>query len=323
MPRFGYALSGEEHSPGALVRNARAAEEAGFDFAMVSDHYHPWTDRQGSAPFVWSVIGAIGEATDRISIGTGVTCPTIRIHPAIVAQAAATAAAMLPGRFWLGVGTGEALNEHILGDPWPSAGVRRAMLAEAVEVIRALWRGEVTYHRGKHYTVEGARIYTLPEELPPIYVAASGPQATELAGRIGDGLVSLAPQAETVESFESSGGAGKPKLGQVEVCFADDEAEARRIAHEWWPQTALGGELSQVLPMPAHFEQAVATVREDDVAEKVTCGPDPDRHAKALQEFVDAGYDHVYVHQVGPEQERFLSFYAEEVLPRLRQGVPA
>ena len=319
MLRFGYALSCEEHPPAALVRNARAAEQAGFDFAMVSDHYHPWTDRQGNSAFVWAVIGAIAQATERMALGTGVTCPTIRTHPAIVAQAAATAAALMPGRFWLGVGTGEALNEHILGDAWPPARVRREMLEEAVELIRKLWSGTVTYHRGPHYTVEGARLYTLPQEPPPIYVAASGPQATRLAGRIGDGLVSLAPDRGTVELFQASGGAGKPRFGQVEVCFAEDDAEARRTAHEWWPQTALAGELAQVLPMPAHFEQAVQTVREEDVAEKVACGPDPDRHARALQEFIDAGYDHVYVHQVGPEQERFLEFYAQEVLPRLRQ----
>jgi G6PDH family F420-dependent oxidoreductase len=323
MQRFGYALSAEEHPPQALVRNARLAEEAGFDFAMVSDHYHPWTDRQGNSAFVWSVVGAIAEATERIALGTGVTCPTVRIHPAIVAQAAATAAAMMPGRFWLGVGTGEALNEHILGDPWPSAGVRREMLEEAVEVIRKLWSGRTTHHRGRHYTVDGARLYTLPEEPPPLYVAASGPRATELAGRIGDGLVSLAPSRETIETFTSSGGDGKPRIGQVEVCFADDEAEARRVAHEWWPQTALAGELPQVLPMPAHFEQAVSTVREEDVAEKVVCGSDPERHAQAVQQFVDAGYDHVYVHQIGPEQERFLEFYSRDVLPRLRQHVPA
>jgi coenzyme F420-dependent glucose-6-phosphate dehydrogenase len=323
MARFGYALSTEEHPPSDLVRYGRAAEDAGFDFAMASDHYHPWTNRQGNSPFVWGVIGALAEATDRISVGTGVTCPTIRMHPAIVAQASATAAAMMPGRFWLGVGTGEALNEHILGDPWPSARVRLAMLEEAVEVIRTLWRGEVTYHRGSHYTVDGARIHTLPDEPPPIYVAASGQRSTRLAGRIGDGLVSLAPQKDQIELFESAGGAGKPKIGQLEVCFADDESQARRTAHEWWPQTALAGELTQVLPMPSHFEQAVATVRENDVAEKVVCGPDPDRHADAIQKFVDAGYDHVYVHQVGPEQVSFIDFYAREVLPRVRQGVPA
>jgi coenzyme F420-dependent glucose-6-phosphate dehydrogenase len=323
MVRFGYALSGEEFPPAELVRNACRAEEAGFDFLMVSDHFHPWTDRQGNSPFVWSVLGAIAQTTERVAVGTGVTCPTIRIHPAIIAQAAATTAALMPGRFWLGVGTGEALNEHVLGDPWPAAGVRREMLSEAVEVIRKLWRGEVTYHRGRYYTVEGARIYSLPEVLPPIYVAASGPKATELAGRIGDGLVSLSPQAESIEQFQSAGGAGKPRVGQVEVCFAADEDEAVRTAYEWWPQTALAGELTQVLPMPAHFEQAVATVRPEDVAEKVTCGPDVDAHVQSLQRFVDAGYDHVYVHQVGPEQEAFLAFYGEEVLPRLRTAVPA
>jgi G6PDH family F420-dependent oxidoreductase len=323
MPRFGYALSAEEHGPDTLVGNAVAAEQAGFDFAMVSDHYHPWTDRQGSSPFVWSVIGAIAQATDRIALGTGVTCPTMRIHPAIVAQAAATAATMMPGRFWLGVGTGEALNEHILGQRWPSAAVRRAMLEEAVEVMRKLWRGEVVYHRGPHYAVEGARVYTRAEVPPPVYVAAAGPKATELAGRIGDGLVGLAPDNELIELFERMGGAGKPRIAQVEVCFAESEEEGVRIAHEVWPQTGLSGELTQVLPMPSHFEQAVATVRPEDVAEKVVCGPDPDRHASAVQEFVDAGYDHVYLHQIGPEQERFLEFCAQEILPRLRQGVRA
>ena len=323
MTRFGYALSCEEHPPAALVRYGRRAEEAGFDFAMVSDHFHPWTDRQGNSAFVWAVLGALSQATERIFLGTGVTCPTVRIHPAIVAQAAATTAAMAPGRFWLGVGTGEALNEHVLGDAWPSARVRREMLEEAVAVIRDLWRGEVTHHRGRHYTVDGARIYTLPEEPPPVYVAASGPRATALAARIGDGLVSLVPAAETNERFDSAGGQGKPRIGQVEVCWAEDEEQAVRTAHEWWPQTALGGELTQVLPMPAHFEQAVATVRSEDVAEKVACGPDPGVHARAVQEFVDAGYDHVYVHQVGPGQEQFLSFYAREVLPRLREAVPA
>ena len=319
MARFGYALSCEEHPPDRLVANAVRAEEAGFDFAMISDHYHPWTDRQGNSAFVWSVIGAIAQATDRIGLGTGVTCPTVRIHPAVVAQAAATAAAMMPGRFFLGVGTGEALNEHILGDDWPPAAVRREMLEEAVEVIRELWKGEVTNHRGRHYRVAGARIYTLPDEPPPVYVAASGPRAAELAGRIGDGFVSLAPDREIVERFERAGGAGKPRIAQVEVCWAADEAQARRTVLEVWPNTALGGELTQVLPMPAHFEQAVATVREEDVAGKVVCGPDVERHAAAVGEFLEAGYDHVYVHQIGLDQEGFFAFWSEQLQPRLRR----
>jgi G6PDH family F420-dependent oxidoreductase len=319
MARFGYALSSEEHEPRALVANARRAEEAGFDFAMISDHYHPWTDRQGQSPFVWGVIGGIAEATERIGLGTGVTCPTVRIHPAVIAQAAATAAAMMPDRFFLGVGTGEDLNEHIVGGAWPSAAVRREMLEEAVAVIRELWKGELTNHRGRHYTVDRARIYTLPEEPPPIYVAAAGPHATRMAGRIGDGFIGLVPERDVIETFEQSGGAGKPRVGKLDVCWAADEATARRVAHEWWPSAALGGELGQVLPTPAHYEQAVGIVREEDVAEKVVCGPDADRHVDAVAEFLEAGYDHVYVHQFGPDQEGFIDFWSQEVLPRVQR----
>jgi G6PDH family F420-dependent oxidoreductase len=244
------------------------------------------------------------------------------MHPAVIAQAAATTAAMMPGRFFLGVGTGEALNEHILGDAWPAADVRREMLEEAVQVIRALWGGELVNHRGPHYTVDRARVFTLPDEPPPVYVAASGPEATELAGRIGDGFVSLSPEREIVERFERAGGAGKPRIAQVEVCWAASEQEGRRAAYEWWPNTALAGELSQLLPAPAHFEQACATVTEEDVAEKVVCGPDAGKHVEAVQKFLDAGYDHVYVHQIGPAQEDFISFWSEQVLPQLRSLAP-
>jgi coenzyme F420-dependent glucose-6-phosphate dehydrogenase len=204
--RIGYALSSEEHPPHNLIANARRAEEAGFEFALISDHYHPWIDRQGQSSFVWSVIGAVSQATEKLAIGTGVTCPTTRIHPAIIAQAAATAAVMLPGRFFLGVGTGENLNEHILGDRWPETAERREMLAEAVEVIRLLWKGGQQSHRGRHYRVENARVYTLPDEPPPIMVAASGSNAAELAGEIGDGLVSFSPEDELIETFKSAGG---------------------------------------------------------------------------------------------------------------------
>src|SRR5215212_2388909 len=202
MVEIGYALSAEEHRPGDLVRYAIAAEEAGFPFALVSDHFHPWTDRQGQSPFVWSVIGAIAQATDRLRLGTGVTCPTIRIHPAIVAHAAATSAVMMEGRFFLGVGTGEELNEHILGDLWPAPQVRLEMLEEAIEVMRLLWQGGYQSHLGKHYTVEQARIYTLPAEPPPIAVAAAQPRAAELAGRLGDAFVGVAPESDLVEQFE-------------------------------------------------------------------------------------------------------------------------
>jgi coenzyme F420-dependent glucose-6-phosphate dehydrogenase len=318
MTEIGYALSSEEHAPQDLVRYARRAEETGFGFAFISDHYHPWIDRQGNSPFVWAVLGALSQATERLRIGTGVTCPTMRIHPAVIAQAAATAAVMMPGRFFLGVGSGENLNEHILGDRWPPSAVRREMLEEAVEVIRLLWKGGSQMHRGRHYVVENARIYTLPEEPPPIVVAGSGPKAAELAGRIGDGFVGLAPKRDLIEAFESAGGSGKPRYGQLTVSWAKEEQQARKVAHEWWPITGLAGELTQELPQPAHFEQAASSLREEDVAKTVICGPDPQRHLDAIGEFVDAGYDHVYVHQVGPDQDGFFDFYASEVLPKLR-----
>jgi G6PDH family F420-dependent oxidoreductase len=317
MIEIGYKLCGEEQSPRELIECARSAEAAGFSFAMISDHYHPWTDRQGQASFVWTVIGAIAQATERLKIGTGVTCPTMRIHPAIIAQAAATAATLLPGRFMLGVGAGENLNEHILGRHWPEADVRREMLEEAVEVLRLLWQGGQQSHHGKYFTVENARLYTLPDETPPILVAASGPKGAELAGRIGDGLCATSPEKETVRHFEKAGGKGKPRFAEMTVCWAKKEAEARRVAREYWPNAAIKGELSQVLPAPAHFEQAAEMVTEEDVAKEILCGPDPEPHFAKLEEYAEAGFDHVWVHQVGPNQEALFRFYEEEIFPNL------
>ena len=319
MIELGYALSSEEHPPNDLVRYARLAEETGFSFAFISDHYHPWIDRQGQSPFVWSVLGAIAHATRRLRVGTGVTCPTIRMHPAIIAQAAATTAAMMPGRFFLGVGSGENLNEHITGCHWPPPDVRLEMLEEAVEVIRLLWQGGTRDHRGRYYTVENARLYTLPPEPPPIVVAAAGPRAAETAGRIGDGLVSTSPEREILQQFEKAGGGGKPRYGQVAVCWARDEAAARRTAHEWWPNAGLKGPLTVELALPAHFEAAASLVREEDVAKKIVCGPDPERHVEQIRKFADAGYEYVYVHQIGPDQEGFFDFYRREIMPRLRE----
>jgi len=316
MTELGYTLSSEEHPPDVLVRNAKAAEEAGFTFALISDHYHPWIDRQGESPFVWSVIGGISLVTSRIRLGTGVTCPTIRIHPAVIAQAAATSEAMMPGRFFLGVGTGENLNEHILGDRWPAAEERLELLEEAVDLMRELWEGGLVSRDGPSYMVDRARIYTLPDEPPPIYVAASGPDSAALAGRIGEGLISVAPDEEVVQVFEEAGGKGKPRYGQLHVCYAEEEAEARELAYEVWPNAALKGPLGQELAVPSHFEEAVAMVTEDEVAESVPCGPDPERHLEAIREYEQAGFDHVYVHQIGPDQEGFLRFYREHVLPR-------
>ena len=290
------------------------AEERGFAFALISDHFHPWTDRQGQSPFVWTVIGAIAQATERLRLGTGVTCPLIRTHPAVIAHAAATASALMPGRFFLGLGTGENLNEHVLGDRWPEGQVRFEMLTEAIEVIRLLWRGGYQSHHGTYYTVEQARLYTLPEEPPPIMVAAGKPNAARLAATAGDGLIGTTPDEEILSAFEAAGGADKPRIGQLAVCWAEDEATARKTALDWWPNAAAPGELGQELALPRHFEQVAELVSEDDVAAKVVCSPDADAHRAAIQEFADAGYDHVYIHQVGPDQEGFLDFYSREIL---------
>ncbi|HZA27880.1 MAG TPA: TIGR03557 family F420-dependent LLM class oxidoreductase [Actinomycetota bacterium] len=320
MVRIGYALSSEEHAPNDLVRYAQQAEESGFTFALISDHFHPWVDRQGHSPFVWSVIGAIARSTEELQLGTGVTAPIRRIHPAIVAQAAATAASMMAGRFFLGVGTGENLNEHILGDDWPPPGKRLEMLEEAIEIMRLLWQGGLQSFRGQHYTVDRARIYTLPEQPPPVVVAAKGDRAVELAGRVGDGLIGVGPDAELIRSFEKAGGEGKPRYGQVHVCWAESEAAARRTVREWWPNTALKGNLTVDLATPEDFERAVEAISEDEVAESVTCGPDPEQHLETIREYAEAGYDNVYVHQIGPDQDGFFRFYGTEILPKLNDA---
>ena len=314
---IGYKLSSEEQGPSDLVRYARMAEDSGFTFALISDHYHPWIDRQGQSPFVWSVLGALAQATTTLRVGTGVTCPTVRIHPAIIAQAAATTAAMMPGRFFLGVGTGENLNEHIVGQRWPATDVRQEMLEEAIAVLRLLWQGGYQDHHGRFYTVENARLYTLPETPPPIMIAVGGPKGAEVAARLGDGLVGTDPDAKLIRAFEEGGGAGKPRYGEVGVCWAKDVKSARRTAHRYWPTAAMESSLSWELPLPSHFEDAAKMVTEDAVAETVTCGPDPDEHVKAIRKYADAGYDHVCVHQIGPDQEGFLKFYARDVLPKL------
>jgi G6PDH family F420-dependent oxidoreductase len=315
--KLGYTLSCEEHTPNRLVANARAAEEAGFEFATISDHFHPWVDTQGESPFVWSVIGGIAQVTERIRIGTGVTCPTMRIHPAIVAQAAATCAVMTEGRFFLGVGTGEELNEHVTGARWPSPEERLAMLEEAIEVMRLLWQGGYQSHHGEHYVVEQARIFTLPAEPPPIAVAASKESATQLAGRLGDALIAVSPDEELVQEFEEAGGKGKPRYGQLHVCYDEDEERAVKTAHEVWPNAAMGGALGQELATTSHYQAVAELVREEDVAESVVCGPDPEKHLEAIREYEQAGFTHVFVHQIGADQEPFFRFYSEQILPEL------
>ena len=315
---LGYFLSTEEFTPQQLLEQAVLAEEAGFDKLWVSDHFHPWNDEQGESPFVWSLIGAISQVC-RLHVTTAVTCPTVRTHPAIIAQAAATSAVLLDGRFTLGVGSGEALNEHILGGPWPTADVRLEMLEESIEVIRALWTGEVVNHRGRHYTVDTARIYTLPEQAPEIYVSGFGPKATELAGRVGDGYISTLPDADLLGRFRESGGRGKTAQAGFKVCYADTEDAAGAIAHRLWPNSAVPGELSQVLPSPKHFEQASELVTQEMIQDKVACGPDAEAHLAAYEPFLEAGYDEVYVANMGPHYREMIALHGEHVLPELRR----
>ena len=316
--RFGYFLSCEEYTPQQLLHQARLAEEAGFDALWISDHFHPWNDEQGQSPFVWSVIGALSRVCD-LPVTTAVTCPTVRTHPAVIAQAAATSAVMLDGRFILGLGSGEALNEHILGDAWPTADVRLAMLEESVDVIRRLLSGETVTYGGEFYTVDTARIYTLPDRPPPIYVSGFGPKATEVAARIGDGYINTAPDQELLELFKDKSG-GKPAQAGLKVAFADTEEEGVDHAHRLWSNSGLPGELAQVLPSPKHFEQASSLVTKEMTAESVVCGPDLERHIDAFAPFVDAGYDEVYVANMGPHYEAMIKAYGEKVLPALRSG---
>jgi coenzyme F420-dependent glucose-6-phosphate dehydrogenase len=314
MVSVGYTLSSEEHGPGDLLLYGRIAEEVGFDFLTISDHFHPWTSRQGQSPLVWSVLGGLAVKTERVPILTAVTCPTLRIHPAIVAQAAATTATLLPDRFVLGVGSGENLNEHVIGIGWPHPQERLDMLDEAIHLMRLLWSGDLVSEWTDHYTVDRARIYTLPETPPPIAVAASSPAAAELAGGVGDALISTAPEAELVQAFRRAGGEGKPVYGQLTVCYGPEEAKAADEALEWWPNTSVPGELGVELAEPQHFEDAATLISAEDVAEKVVCGPDPGAIVEKTKEFVDAGFDHVFIHQVGPRQEEFLEFAKTELL---------
>ena len=315
--KIGYFLSSEEWGPRDLVELAAKAESAGFEGLWISDHYHPWSDEQGHSPFVWSVIGSIAQATEQ-KVTTAVTCPTTRIHPAIIAQAAATASLLLDGRFCLGVGTGEALNEHILGDRWPEADERLEILEEAVEVIRTLWQGGVQSHRGRHYRVENARVYDLPDPPPPILVSGFGPKAIDVAARIGDGFCTVGPDAESVDRFRSNAKPGAIVQGGIKVCWGEDEKQARKTAHRLWANDGLPGELAQILPTPKHFEQASQLVTEDMIAGATPCGPDVQRHVQALTEYADAGFDEVYVQQIGPDQDAFFAAYQEHVLRRFR-----
>ncbi|ART67340.1 LLM class F420-dependent oxidoreductase [Mycobacterium dioxanotrophicus] len=316
MGKIGYFLSCEQFGPAQLIDQAKRAEAAGFEALWISDHFHPWNDEQGQSPFVWGVIGALSQVTS-LPVSTAVTCPTTRIHPAIIAQAAATAAVQLDGRFILGVGSGEALNEHVLGDRWPSVGVRQDMLEEAVEVIRLLHKGHQVSRHGQHYEVQEARIYTCPDQPVPIYVSGFGPQSAALAGRIGDGYCTAMPDSELIKTFRDSGGGSKTVQAGTKVSWDRDHDTALKAAHRLWANEQLPGRLAQTLPTPQDFADAMTLVPAETVAQSVTCGDDADEHAAQVRRYLDAGADEVYVQQIGPDMDGFFTAWQHDVLPQL------
>ena len=314
--QYGYKLSAEGFGPQELIRQAELAEASGFDFVEISDHYHPWLDSQGHSPFAWTVLGAIAARTRSIGLATGVTCPTVRYHPAIIAQAAATLALVSDGRFTLGVGSGERLNEHVVGQGFPAVAERQAMLREALEIIRLLWQGGYQSYRGEYLDLEDARVFDLPETLPLIAVAAGGPDAAELAAELGDGMFGTEPKPELFEAYRGAGGSG-PTYGEVGLAWAETEEEAVQAAFETSRWSLTGWKVMSELPNPANFEAASQVVKPEDVAASMPCGPDAAKHLEAIREYEQVGYDHVVLTNNGPDPDGFMDFFARELKPQL------
>ncbi|GGN91968.1 TIGR03557 family F420-dependent LLM class oxidoreductase [Nocardia rhizosphaerihabitans] len=315
--QIGFKLAAEAFGPNELVRQAVRAEAAGFDFVEMSDHFHPWLDNQGHSPFVWTVLGTMAARTERIGLATGVTCPIIRYHPAIVAQAAATTALISDGRFTLGIGSGERLNEHIVGREFPPIRVRQAMLREALEIIRLLWQGGYRSYDGRYLSLSDARVFDLPDTLPEIAVAAGGPEAAAIAAELGDGLFATEPKPELVQAYRLAGGSG-PRYAEVGVAFAENERDGAAAALSTNRWSVGGWKVLSELPNPANFAAATTTVREDDMLESFVCGNDPKRYVEAVREYTDAGFDRVVLMNAGPDMDAFLDFYAGELDPLLR-----
>jgi len=314
--RYGYKLSAEGFGPKELVRQAQLAEASGFDFVEISDHFHPWLDSQGHSPFAWTVLGAIAASTESIGLATGVTCPTVRYHPAIIAQAAATLAIVSDGRFTLGVGSGERLNEHVVGRGFPAVADRQAMLREALEIIRLLWQGGYQSYRGEYLDLEDARVFDLPDELPVIAVAAGGTDAAELAAELGDGMFGTEPKAELLRTYRDSGGSGRT-YGEVGLAWAEDEAAAVKAAFESSRWSLTGWKVMSELPNPVNFEASAQFVREEDIAAQMPCGPDAAAHLEAIREYERAGYDHIVLANNGPDPDGFMDFFGRELKPAL------
>jgi G6PDH family F420-dependent oxidoreductase len=317
---WGYTMMCEQAGPRQLVDDVVAAERAGFDFAVISDHYFPWLDEQGHAPYAWSVLGAAAWATERIPLMTYVTCPTFRYHPAVVAQKAATVQLLSGGRFTLGLGSGENLNEHVVGAGWPPVDVRHERFAEAVEIVKALLGGGYVNYRGAHFRVESAKLWDLPDTPPPIGIAVSGRQSCRLAGRLGDAMIAVEPKAELGAMFDAAGGTGKPRIGQLPVSYDTDRDAAVARAHEQFRWFAGGWKVNAELPGTAGFDAASQFVRPEDVGEKLPCGADVDEYVEKLRPFADAGFTHVALVQIGgAHQDAFTSWAQRELLPKLRE----
>lgn len=320
MTQFGYTALCEQTPVNQLVTDLVAAEQAGFDFSVMSDHYFPWLEEQGHSGYAWSVLGAAAQATQRLPLMTFVTCPAFRYHPAVVAQKAATVGVLSHGRFTLGLGAGENLNEHVVGSGWPAPRVRHERLSEAVDIIRALFGGGYVSYRGRHFDVERAKLYDLPETPPPIALAVSGPDSVRIAAEQADGMISTQPEAGLVRRFSDAGGARKPKYGQLPICYDRDEKAARARAREQWRWGAGGWAVMAELPDPESFDAYSRHIREDDICQIVSCGPDAGQHAKAVKQYVDAGFTHVALVQVGGgSQAEFITWARDELLPALRE----
>ena len=319
----------EQFHPTDLLEWCPQAEAAGFSAGfMVSEHFHPWTPQQGQSAFAWSFMGALGERTS-LPFGVAVTCPGFRYHPAVIAHAAATLGAMYPGRFWLGLGAGEALNEHVIGGEWPEVGIRSAMLFEAIEVIKKLFSGEVVRHDGEYFTLESAKLYTRPEQRVPIYVATAGPMNAKRTGRHADGMITVGAADEKIHMLwskfaqgatdEGKDPASMPKLLQIHVSWAETQAVAEANAVREWPNGAMAFP-KQDIRNPEDIANMAKLIRPEHFTNRVLISADLDEHAAHIQKFVEMGFDEIHLHNVGRNQAEFIAAFGDKVLPQLRLG---
>jgi G6PDH family F420-dependent oxidoreductase len=316
---IGYTLMTEQSGPRELLRYAVAAEEAGFDFELSSDHFSPWLPEQGHAPNAWVLLGAVAQATSRVELMTFVTCPTMRYHPAVVAQQAATLQLLADGRFTLGLGSGENLNEHVIGEGWPAIAVRQDMLEEATHIIRELLTGELVTWEGEYFRVDSARLWDVPDAGVQIGVALSGKQGVERFAPLADHLVQAMPDADVVKGWNDKHPGGSRVFGQVPICWDPDEDKAIERAHSEFRWFGGGWSVNADLPTPAGFTGASQFVRPEDVASSIACGPDLDKLAESARPFLDAGFTDLAIVQVGDHnQDRFLAEAAGPLLERLR-----